>query len=110
MEAWLSASDHQELKEAVLRDERVLALTLLANGPAGSLIGRALREVEMPEGTLIALVNREAEAIIPRGSTVLEEGDRLTVIGEPAGLKILGRRYKRRTAESVSATDGSSEP
>lgn len=110
MEAWLSASDHQELKEAVLRDERVLALTLLANGPGGSLIGRALREVEMPEGTLIALVNREAEAIIPRGATVLEEGDRLTVIGEPAGLKILGRRYKRRAAESVSATDGSSEP
>ena len=108
MEAWLSASDHQELKEAVLRDERVLALTLLTNGAAGSLIGLALREVEMPEGTLIALVTREAEVVIPRGATVLEDGDRLTVIGEPAGLKILGRRYKRRAAEPVSAIDGSS--
>lgn len=98
MEAWLSASSHQDLKEAVLRDERVLALTLVMNTPTASLIGLALKDVEMPEGTLIALVNRESEAIVPRGETVLEEGDRLTVIGEPAGLMIMGRRFKRRPA------------
>jgi mannitol/fructose-specific phosphotransferase system IIA component (Ntr-type) len=103
MEAWLSASDHQELKEAVLRDERVLALTLTADSRAAPLIGLALKDVDMPEGTLIALVNRESEIIIPRGGTVLEEGDRLTVIGEPAGLNILGKRFKRRPSDSVSA-------
>jgi mannitol/fructose-specific phosphotransferase system IIA component (Ntr-type) len=103
MEAWLSASNHQELKEAVLRDERVLALTLLPNTPAASLIGLALKEVEMPEGTLIALVNRASEVIIPRGATVLEEGDRLTVIGEPTGLKVFGHHFKRRPSESASS-------
>ena len=95
MEAWLSAPNHQELKEAVLRDERVLALTLEPGAPGASLIGLALKELDMPEGTLIALVSRESEIIIPRGATVLAEGDRLTVIGEPAGLKILGQRFKR---------------
>ncbi len=102
MEAWISASNHQELKEAVLRDERVLALTLATDTPAASLIGLALKDVDMPEGTLIALVNRESEIIIPRGATVLEEDDRLTVIGEPAGLMILGRRFKRRPVEPAS--------
>ena len=96
MEAWLSASNHQELKEAVLREERVLALTLEPGTPAASLIGLALREVHMPAGTLIALVSREAEVIVPWGATVLAEGDRLTVIGEPAGLRMLGQRFKRR--------------
>ena len=68
---------------------------------------RALRKLEramdMPEGTLIALVSRELEVIVPRGATVLEEGDRLTIIGEPAGLTILGQRFKRRQSAPTSA-------
>lgn len=96
METWLSASNHQELKEAVLRDERVLALTLEPGTPAAALIGLTLSEVNMPAGTLIALVSREAEVIVPWGATVLAEGDRLTIIGEPVGLRMLGQRFKRR--------------
>ena len=97
MEAWLSASNHQELKEAILRDERLLALTLELGTPSASLIGRALKEILLPEGTLIALVRRGSEVIIPRGATVLERGDRLTIIGEPAGLHTLGKRFKKQS-------------
>ena len=94
MEAWLSASDHQELKEAILRDDRLLALTLEPGTPSASLIGRALKDIPMPEGTLIALVRRGPEVVIPRGATVLERGDRLTIIGEPVGLGTLEERFK----------------
>ena len=76
MGAWTSASSHQELKEAVLRDERVLAFTLDPQAPTGHLIGLALRHIDMPEGTLVALVSRGAGTIVPGGSTVLKEGDR----------------------------------
>ena len=96
MEAWLSASDHQELKEAILRDDRLLALTLEPGTPSATLIGRALKDIVLPEGTLIALVRRGPEVVIPRGGTVLERGDRLTIIGEPAGLKVLGERFKQQ--------------
>ena len=94
MEAWLSASDHQELKEAILRDDRLLTLTLEPGTPSASLIGRSLKEILLPEGTLIALVRRGPDVVIPRGATVLERGDRLTIIGEPAGLDTLGERFK----------------
>ena len=94
MAAWLSASNHQELKEAILRDDRLLALTLEPGTPSASLIGRALKDILLPEGTLIALVRRGPEVVIPRGATVLERGDRLTIIGEPAGLDTLGERFK----------------
>ena len=50
----------------------------------------------MPEGTLVALVSRGAGTIVPGGSTVLKEGDRLTVIGDPAGLKDFTQRFTRR--------------
>ena len=97
MEAWLSASNHQELKEAILRDDRLLALTLVPDTPSAFLIGQALKDVPLPEGTLIALVRRGPEVVIPRGATVLQPGDRLTIIGEPAGLRILGERLRAQS-------------
>ena len=93
MEAWLSASNHQELKEAILRDDRMLTLALEPDAPAAFLIGQALRRIPMPDGTLIALVRRGPEMVIPRGATVLERGDRITIIGEPAGLAALRERF-----------------
>ena len=94
MDAWLSASNHQELKEAILRTDRLLTLTLRPGTPSESLMGRALKDIPLPEGTLIALVRRGPEVVIPRGATVLERGDRLTIIGEPADLHALGERFK----------------
>jgi APA family basic amino acid/polyamine antiporter len=103
MDAWLSASNHQELKEAILRDDRLLTLTLKPGTPSEALMGRALRDIPLPEGTLIALVRRGPEVVIPRGATVLEEGDRLTIIGEPADLRALEERFERHaTSPEVS--------
>jgi Trk K+ transport system NAD-binding subunit len=47
----------------------------------------------MPTRSLIALIGRAGEQIIPHGSTRLEEDDRLTIIGDPAGIRELTRRY-----------------
>jgi uncharacterized transporter YbjL len=94
MKAWLSAPNHQKLKEAILRDDRMLTLRLDPETPSAPLIGQALKDIVLPEGTLIALVRRGPEVVIPRGATVLERGDRLTIIGEPAGLATLGDRFK----------------
>ena len=96
MEAWLSAPNHQKLKEAILRDDRLLTLTLEAGTPSATLIGRSLKDILLPEGTLIALVRRGPDVVIPRGSTELKRGDRLTIIGEPAGLDTLGKRFKQQ--------------
>ena len=102
MEAWLSASNHQELKEAILRDDRLLTLTLEPGTPSESLMGRALKDILLTEGTLIALVRRGHDVVIPRGATVLQRGDRLTIIGEPTGLRALEKRFKQqaRSAEA----------
>ena len=103
MGAWLSASNHQELKEAILRDDRLLTLTLKPGTPSQSLMGRALKDIPLPEGTLIALVRRGSEVVIPRGATVLERGDRLTIIGEPAGLRALGERFERQATSPAGS-------
>jgi uncharacterized transporter YbjL len=90
---WLAATDEQELKEILLRDERFLSLRIRENSPSSVLIGRSLIEIRMPEGSLVALIRRKGETIIPRGQTVLEEGDRLTIIGDAHGIEKLNNEY-----------------
>lgn len=45
-----------------------------------AIAGAAVREVGLPRAALIAVVARGAETIPPRGSTVIEPGDRLFVL------------------------------
>lgn len=90
---WLAGGDELELKETLLRDDRFLSLKLHSGCKAEPLVGKALRELELPPGCLIALIRRYGETIVPRGRTVLREGDRLTIIGEPAGLRQLTQQY-----------------
>jgi basic amino acid/polyamine antiporter, APA family len=91
--SWLAARNPQVLKEILLRDERFLSLRVRAEGGTAPLLGRALRDLAMPEGALVAMVRRRGEIIVPRGNTVLEEGDRLTIIGEPADVRDLKARW-----------------
>ncbi len=93
MADWKIAKDEQQLKEALLHNERFHSIYVHKNTPAEFLIGKPLSEVHMPEGSLVALVRRDEQIIVPRGSTVLKENDRLTVIGEPSSMKKFHKQY-----------------
>lgn len=93
LDEWLSARDEQELKEALVHDERLCSLTIRDSGPTAPLLGLALGEAPLHDGTLVALVSRRAGVVVPTGSTVLEEGDRLTILGGPAALERIRDRF-----------------
>ncbi|MBX2820567.1 MAG: amino acid permease [Rhodothermaceae bacterium] len=93
IENWRSVKNEQALKEILLRDERFLSLRLTAGMPAEKLIGKALKEVYLPESALVVLVRRDGQTHIPHGSTILEENDRLTIIGDPKDIRMLFREY-----------------
>jgi NhaP-type Na+/H+ or K+/H+ antiporter len=46
------------------------------------VIGKAIKEVDIPKNSLIVLVRRGDQSIIAHGDTVIEEGDHLTIIGQ----------------------------
>ena len=89
----MNATDDQELKEILLRDERFFSLTIRSNSLSSSLIGKSLSDVRMPEGCLVALIRRKGETIVPSGLTELIEGDRLTIIGDAKGIEKLINKY-----------------
>jgi trk system potassium uptake protein len=57
----------------------VAEVILRSGSPA---TGRALRDLELPEGSLVVGVLRGGEALVPRGDTVLEQGDHILLITE----------------------------
>ncbi len=67
---------------------------LLEFGVAGdsAVVGRHVRELGLPRDALVAVIVRDGEAVPPRGSTVVESGDRLYV---------LSRKESRRTIERL---------
>jgi amino acid transporter/mannitol/fructose-specific phosphotransferase system IIA component (Ntr-type) len=95
LKRWLSAHNEQEMKEILLRDDRYISLVLGPDFKTANLIGFAIRDLDLPQGSLIALIHRGGEIIFPRGRTVLKEGDRMTIIGEPKGIQELYERYLR---------------
>ena len=86
---WLSAGDSHDLKEILLRDDRYMTLIVRSDTKSAALLGRAVSELHLPKGCLIALIHREGEMMIPKGDTRLEEADRLTIIGYPEVIKTL---------------------
>jgi amino acid transporter/mannitol/fructose-specific phosphotransferase system IIA component (Ntr-type) len=93
LEAWCGASDEQQLKEILLRDERFLGLTVHEGTPTAPLLGMMLRDMTLPRESLVAMVHRDGQVFVPHAQTQLLEGDRLTIIGEPKSITELRGRF-----------------
>jgi amino acid transporter/mannitol/fructose-specific phosphotransferase system IIA component (Ntr-type) len=91
---WLNSKDDQELKEALIHEDRSLSLLIERETSGKELIGKALKDIRFPDGCLVAILRRSGQTIIPKGNTVLEDGDRLTVIGDPKGMTELKKRFR----------------
>ncbi|MCF6268702.1 MAG: amino acid permease [Melioribacteraceae bacterium] len=92
-EAWNSAKDEQELKEALLHDDNFLALHILKGKKTELFINKELKDIKFPSGCLVAILQRGGELIVPKGNTKIIEEDRITIIGDPGSMKELRKLY-----------------
>jgi mannitol/fructose-specific phosphotransferase system IIA component (Ntr-type) len=93
VQAWLEADTDQDLKEILLRDEHYVSIKLLYGSPGEPMIGKALRELSIPHGCLVAMVRRGELTFVPWGNTLLSEGDQLTIIGDTDSISELNTLY-----------------
>jgi basic amino acid/polyamine antiporter, APA family len=79
----------REIKEYLLHNDRYITLHLLRGTQQEEFIDKSLKEITLPGDVLVAMVQRKNQIFTPRGDTVLREGDIITIIGEPRGIKIM---------------------
>jgi cell volume regulation protein A len=76
-----------------------LELVPFAVSPGDAIAGSAVRELGLPRSALVAVVGRGSDSIPPRGSTIVEPGDRLFVLlprERRADLEDVFARWRRR--------------
>ena len=95
MANWLAAKNEQKLKEILVREGHFLSLTLNEGSATADLIGRTLRDLSFPDGSLIALINRSNDVVVPDGHTILHEQDTITIVGLPKSIRELRERYEQ---------------
>ena len=91
---WRTAEDEQQLKESLLRDERYIALLVQSGGATAPLVGASIASIRLPAGTQVALLRQKGRVQAPDPSMSLEDGDRLTIIGDPAGIQQIRERWR----------------
>ena len=72
---------HQLLSLLSFEEENINVVELVLS-EGSKAAGRRLSEMSFPAGTLLALIFREHEVVIPSGDEALRAGDRLMVIAE----------------------------
>lgn len=54
--------------------------------PGSAVVGRQILELGLPEQALVVLIGRGQHFMVPRGATVIEEGDTLLLLSDREGL------------------------
>jgi H+/Cl- antiporter ClcA/CBS domain-containing protein len=72
-------------------------------GEASVLAGHPVSEIEWPRETVLVAITRGEQVVVPRGNTVLQIGDRLSLFAAPAGRATLEALL---ASEVTTASDG----
>lgn len=82
----VDATSENEVKSALLPELDIAQYTLLAEVPAGKLIGRRIGDLVPPSEVHLEAVGRDGRVIRTSDDLVLQADDQLTVIGPSNGL------------------------
>ena len=89
------ADSEMAVREALLRHDRYVTVTIEKDKPTEELAGKALWQLGslLPPGCLVSQIDRDGANIIPSGNTRFQIGDRVLILGSLEGTAILFERY-----------------
>jgi trk system potassium uptake protein len=76
-------TEFTEIANLIPVGEGKITVTEILLSDQSPVAGKPLREIELPENSLVGFVLRNSQPIVPRGDTVLQSGDRLILIALP---------------------------
>lgn len=93
---WQDAKDERELKDALMHDVKnvqTMTLQVEESGPTAALKSSRLRDADLPEGSVVALLQRDAQTMVPTNDTAFKTGDIITVVANEDAMKELRQRF-----------------
>jgi len=69
-------------------------------GKNSQAIGKMLREIGAPEGVRLAMISRDGLSFVPTADSVIEDGDLVTIFGEPRKLRDFSENLQGKTKGS----------
>lgn len=57
--------------------------------PRSSVVGKAVRDLQLPDGLVLVAVERGGDILVPNGGTELSAGDRVVAFADDSGRDFL---------------------
>jgi len=96
LQRWKNASDERELREILLRDERFITVKVRPVDDTKNMIGKRIKEIDLPGDSLITIIKHEGKIRIPHGDTMVHEGDELSIVGDKKAISELKKLAAKR--------------
>ena len=83
------------VRETLLRHDKYVTIAVHSKASVEKFAGKALWQLgeSLPSGCLIAQVERRGESFVPGGSTVIQEGDQVLILGSQEATAELFEQY-----------------
>ncbi len=88
------------IRSVTLMEEGAIEVTEYQALASSPITGRPLKDVELPDGTLIGAVVHGSVVTIPRGSDSVRPGDIVITVAESGSAEELGRLFHQETGET----------
>lgn len=93
-----------KLRLGKLTGTEFVELTVESGSP---LVGRPVRDLPLPDGCLLTTARRGDKVVLLRGDTVIQQGDRIVALADPACVQKLHEAFRPVKEAPTSAGPGS---
>jgi basic amino acid/polyamine antiporter, APA family len=90
---WEHEEDSSALKEAISQTIATWPVKIEASAKSHVLSGKKVRDIELPDNSIIAILERNGLLQVPHGDTELEEEDKITFVADKHAMAILKKRF-----------------
>ena len=88
-----SAETSNDVIEYMLHDKRHISFAISKDKPSHVLINKKIMDANLPQNILVVFIDRQHTSFVPKGTTVLQENDVLTIVGEPSSINELADQF-----------------
>jgi basic amino acid/polyamine antiporter, APA family len=90
---WKEAKKASEIKASLMNDLRSFSIGIKTESPTSSLLGKNLKEIELPDQTLAGAVYRDGKILKPGKEITLQEGDEIIFIAKGKAYQELREKF-----------------